>query len=96
MLSEMKEGYKFFRYERYRKDGIGRVLSLYFFYIPTKNHLYVYNDDYYWEQIEYIERDNRECGIKWEWRIRNFSSLKLILLISDYIFDLEASYIDFY
>lgn len=37
MLLEIKEGYKFLRYERYTKDGIEPVLSLYFLYTNEKS-----------------------------------------------------------
>jgi hypothetical protein len=54
MLFEMKEGYKFYRYYRKGKRVFGE-LSLYFVYIPKINHLYVYNDTFYTERIDYIK-----------------------------------------
>ncbi|ACM59540.1 hypothetical protein B0S90_0683 [Caldicellulosiruptor bescii] len=59
MLMEMKEEYKFYRYYKATKDGTTE-LSLYFVYIPKTNHLYVFNNTYYTERIDYIKDELQE------------------------------------
>jgi hypothetical protein len=63
MLIEMKEEYKFYRYYKATKAGT-KELSLYFIYIPKTNHLYVLNDGYYTERIDYIKDNLQELQNK--------------------------------
>lgn len=59
MLMEMKEEYKFYRYYKATKDRTTE-LSLYFVYIPKTNHLYVFNNTFYTERVDYIKDELQE------------------------------------
>jgi len=59
MLIEMKEEYKFYRYYKATRTGT-KALSLYFVYIPKTNHLYVLDDGYHTERVDYIKENLQE------------------------------------